>query len=200
MANPSDEIVQQRFAEICVYALEVLGGSGSRLASQRELAEAICVAPTMLTRYLHSGCDWYSLKARTVAALARVTHMEPGSLFVWIEAGREAAMEHQRSLGSTPLTTTVDLAEQLLARLREDAKQQLTANGPDYAGLIALIEKERSAGDILFDRLTQGLGCSGALAAAMEKKELSDEDWTMLSRLLDCDLRAYRFPRLIQAP
>ena len=55
-----------RFAEIVSDAQVVLGGQASGRASQRELAEALGVAPTMITRYKSKNCDWRGLKASTL--------------------------------------------------------------------------------------------------------------------------------------
>jgi len=189
-----DQTTYRRFAEICQYAQRALGGDGSRLVTQRELAESLGCAPTMVTRYLHSGADFFSLKSRTIVALARACRLEPGTLFVWIEHGREKAMEYQRCLGASPMASSLDLAEELLSRMREEAKAKVATNGPDYDGLIAFINQERQQGGLFFTRLTESLNAEHALAAALESQLLTDEDWEVLARLLDADLRRFRFP------
>ena len=107
-----------RFAEIIQYAQIVLGGREDRRASQRELSSRLNVAATMIGRYKSGLCDWRNIKASTIEALAKAAQLEVGTLFVWINEGREAALAHERKTSTTPRAfAPVDLARELVAML-----------------------------------------------------------------------------------
>jgi transcriptional regulator with XRE-family HTH domain len=181
-----------RFAEIVSYAQVVLGGQASGRASQRELAEALGVAPTMITRYKSKNCDWRGLKASTLEALAKAARLEVGTLFVWINEGQGAAMAYERRMSAEPKAfRPVDLARELTAMLesQEQAKQEPAPEGPDYAGIQNQLQPLQGPA---FDRLVALFDATAAVAAAMEQQPLSDDDWLKLARLVDADPARFR--------
>lgn len=190
----ADERTQQdnRFAEIVSYAQVVLGGQASGRASQRELAEVLGVAATMVTRYKAGNCDWRGLKASTLEALAKAARLEVGTLFVWINEGRDAAMAYQRRMSAEPRAfRPVDLARELTAMLesQEQIKQEPAPEGPDYAGIQNQLQPLQGPA---FDRLVALFDATAAVAAAMEQQPLSDDDWLKLARLVDADPARFR--------
>jgi transcriptional regulator with XRE-family HTH domain len=113
-----------RFAEIVQYAQVILGSKADRRASQRELSERMGVAATMIGRYKSGLCDWRNLKASTIEALANAAQLEVGTLFIWINQGRAAAMEHQRKASDSPKAfEPLDLAKELVGMLETQARQ-----------------------------------------------------------------------------
>ena len=195
-ASFADKRAEQdaRFAEIVGYAQVVLGGQASGRASQRELAEYLNVAPTMVTRYKAGNCDWLGLKASTLESLARAARLEVGTLFVWINEGREAAMAYEQRMSAEPKAfRPVDLARELTAMLerqdRNAIKEEPAPSGPDYEGITSQLQQ--LAGPA-FDRLVLLFDATNAVAAAIEQQPLSDDDWLKLARLVDDDPAAFR--------
>ena len=181
-----------RFAEIVRYAQTVLGGQASGRASQRELAEALGVAPTMVTRYVSSNCDWRGLKASTLEALAKAARLEVGTLFVWIHEGRDAAMAYERRMSAEPKAfRPVDLARELTAMLesQERVKEEPAPDGPDYEAILNQLQPLQGPA---FDRLVELFDATAAVAAAQQQQPLSDDDWLKLARLIDADPVKFR--------
>ena len=114
------ELEGQRFAEIVIYAQEVLGSKEDRRASQRALSQTLGVAATMIGRYKSGLCDWQNLRAQTIEALAAAAQLEVGTLFIWIKDGKAAAMAYQRQASSAPRAfAPVDLARELVQMLEQ---------------------------------------------------------------------------------
>ncbi len=192
--SANQELRDARFAEIVRYAQTVLGGNGSNRASQRALAEALPVAPTMVTRYLSSNCDWHGLRAATIEALAKAARLEVGTLFVWIAEGRDAAMVYERRMSTKPRAFhPVDLARELASMLEaweaDLEKQNPAPEGPDYDAIQQQLQQLQGPA---FDRLVQVFDAAGALDAVEQQLPLEDEHWLALARLLNADPAAFR--------
>lgn len=192
-----------RFAEIVRYAQKVMGGGRGR-ASQRDLAAALEIAPTMTSRYLAGNADFHNLRAVTIERLAAVAQLEPGALFVWMRQGRQAAMAYQQLMQQSPVAfEPVDLARQLVAMLEEDVSAvvppQLVEPTADYEGLARDIADLRAVAPALFDRLAQMLQGAPVLERIEAAEPLSEADWLTLQELMDApaaELRLrYRFGR-----
>jgi transcriptional regulator with XRE-family HTH domain len=192
--SANQELRDARFAEIVRYAQTALGGNGSNRASQRELAEALGIAPTMVTRYLSSNCDWRNLKATTIEALAKAARLEVGTLFVWIADGRDAAMVYERRMSSKPRAFhPVDLARELASMLEaseaDSEKQYPAPVGPDYEAIQQQLQQLQGPA---FDRLVEVFDAAAALQAVEQQLPLEDEHWLALARLLNADPAVFR--------
>jgi transcriptional regulator with XRE-family HTH domain len=188
------ELEDTRFAEIVRYAQTVLGGQASGRASQRDLANALGIAPTMVTRYKSRNCDWRGLRASTIEALAKAARLEVGTVFVWLHEGREAAMAYERRMSAEPRAfRPVDLARELTAMLEQqddEAGPDVTEPaGLDYAAIAALLRPLQGPA---FERLVEVLEATTAVNAIAECMPLEDEDWLKLARLLSEDPAAFR--------
>lgn len=179
---------QANFQELLHYCRERLGGS--RLASQRELADALEVAPTMAGRYIAGGTDFYHLRATTVANLAAAAGLDVGSVYLWVERGRRAAAAHQERLSRKPLRfSALDYIKEAAALLESGSPDAVPAPPPpDYSGLQqALAERRGPEGDArtsLFDTLVQHVDAEAVLQRIAQRQPLSDEDWLKLQMLL----------------
>jgi transcriptional regulator with XRE-family HTH domain len=187
--TPQDasEMQTARFAEIVRYAQRVLGGSGTK-ASQRDLAAALGIAPTMTGRYLTGNVDFRNLRAITIEKLAAATQLEPGALFVWIRDGREAAMAYQQMMQQEPVAfEAVDLARKLVTLLEDSDPPrpgQLVPE-PDYRALQHDIQDQREVAPAMFDRLVAMVGAASVLEGVAVAAPLEEGDWLKLQQLLD---------------
>lgn len=193
--SPTSELIsmalrdpQANFQELLHYCREVLGG-GKRLASQRELAEAIDVAATMAGRYIAGGTDPYQLRATTLQSIARAAGLDVGTVYIWLEQGRAAAMAHQERLNRKPLRfTALDYVREAAALLERQQFEAPPQPQPDYEGLEqALAERRGPDGDArtsLFDTLVDQVSASQVLERIVRRQSLSDEDWLKLQMLL----------------
>ncbi len=183
----------ERFAEVIDYALQVFGSSsGVSLGAQRRLGEAMGVSSTMLTRYRgKDGVDFDNLKCATVRQLARAVGLSPGTIFIWIDEGRDAAMQHQRllSAGRPIAFSPFELLKELEASLRCTMTEQsaISPKPPQLAAaeLAAAIEEHRSSSPALFDRLSRVLALDPLLADLPQRTAISDQEWQQLAELLD---------------
>jgi hypothetical protein len=197
IAEPGVDVRQEaseqrsvRLAEIVRYAQTVMGGGRGR-ASQRDLAAALEIAPTMTSRYLAGNADFHNLRAVTIERLAAAAQLEPGALFVWMREGRQAAMAYQQLMQQSPVAfEPIDLARQLVAMLEDDGRsavdpQQLLEPAADYGALSRDIADQRAVAPALFDRLAQMLNAIPVIERVSAEAPLSDQDWLTLQELLD---------------
>jgi len=186
-----DSLRSRRFAEVIDYALNVLGAeSGTMLGSQRRLAESMGVSSTMLTRYKTNLVDFDNLKCATVRELARAIDLDIGTIFCWIDHGRDAAMARQRVITGKPFVfSPFDLVRELELSLKrvmpnvappESAAPQLQS-----AALLALIEQHRQDSPAIFDRLVRALDLQPLIDQLSQRTALEDEEWQQLAELLD---------------
>jgi len=198
-AGVSVSISDQRrchFREVIEYALERVSTGGQR-ASQRQLAERIMCAPGMIRRYLDKETSVEGLKFLTLYSLSKACRLDPGTLFIWIEEGREAAMLHEAALGGTiPPFGALDLARQLVRILEQDDRggQDAAGDGPAPPSLdpvrLRLSALEHDVGPLYqrMVRLTQAeavielVETGGTLPSS-----LAAEDWAALGRLLEME-------------
>jgi transcriptional regulator with XRE-family HTH domain len=177
-----------RFAEIVRYAQKVLGGASGR-ASQRDLAAALGLAPTMVGRYLSANADFHHLRAITIERLAAAAQLEPGALFVWIREGRSAAMAYQQLMQQQPVAfEPIDLARQLVAMLDSgDPAVPAGAVEPmkDYGALQQDIADQRAVAPAMFDRLVAMADAAATLEKVNGSAALLHSDWLKLQQLLD---------------
>ena len=182
---------QANFQELLHYCREVLG-HGNRLATQRELAEALDIAATMAGRYIGGGTDFYNLRAVTVQRMAAAAGLDVGTVYLWVEHGRQVAMQHQERLSQRPLRFTaldyVREAAALLEQQQSAVEPESLSPGPDYTALQqALDERRGPEGDArtgLFDTLVEHVGASAALQRIAAAQPLEDDDWLKLQPLL----------------
>jgi transcriptional regulator with XRE-family HTH domain len=176
-----------RFGEIINFALRRLGHGEGR-ASQRDLAAAIGVAPTMVGRYRAAAADFEALRAVTVERLAAACGLEVGALFAWIREGREAAMAYQQRISHEPVAfEPIDLARQLVALLEQDEPLTALERQPDYGALQRDLADARAIAPALFDRLVQMTAAAPSLEKVEAAAELDDQDWLKLQQLLDAE-------------
>lgn len=188
-APAQDDLVALRFREVVDYALSRLGGPAGK-ASQRELAEQLELAPTMVTRYLTQRAAFDGLRAATIERLAVVCQLEPGAIYAWIRGGRAAAMAYQQRFSSRPVAfSPLELAEQLVALLREQqgasSADQDRAPAPDYDGLLQALADARAVAPALFDRLAEITKAAPTLERVRAAEDLNQQDWLTLQQLLD---------------
>ena len=179
---------QANFQELLHYCREVLG-DGKRLASQRELADAIGCAPTMTGRYIAGGTDPYQLRATTMQSIAATAGLDVGTIYIWLEQGRAAAMAHQERLNRKPLRfTALDYVREAAALLERQQLETPKLPQPDYEGLEqALAERRGPEGDArtsLFDTLVDQVSAAQVLERIVRRQPLADEDWLKLQMLL----------------
>lgn len=178
------ELRAQRFAEVIRYAQKVCGkGSGER-ASQRELADRIDVAGTMVTRYLSGSVDWSNCKTHTAALIAKAAELHVGSIYVWIDQGREAALQHEAQLRGRPVAfQPLDLARELTAML-EAEPHEAGELGVSIQLLKARLEDAERESPRLFGTLVAKLGAESAVAKVQFGEPLSSQELEIISVLL----------------
>lgn len=198
------DLVERRkrhLKEVVLYAMERVSTGGQR-ASQRQLAERLMCAPGMIRRYLDQETSVEGLKYITLHMLARACRLDTGSLFVWIEDGRDAAMEHEASLaGTMPPFSALDLAHRLVDLLSEDEPgggdpARDTPPGPDLEPLrqrVSLMEVESAH---LFPRMVRLTEAEEAIQCLSDPSvtplDLRSEDWSALARLLEEEVDALK--------
>lgn len=183
---------QANFQELLHYCREVLG-RGTRLATQRELAEALDIAATMAGRYIGGGTEFNNLRAITVQRIAAAAGLDVGTVYLWVEQGRQAAMLHQEQLDQRPLRfTALDYVREAAALLeqqrRPEGEPEPESPAPDYAALQQALEERRGPeGDArtgLFDTLVEHVGAGPVLQRIAAAEPLEDDDWLKLQPLL----------------
>lgn len=183
-----EDLTAQRFREVIDYALVQRGGPGGR-ASQRDLAEQLGIAATMVTRYLTHRAAFDGLRATTVERLALACNLEVGAIYAWIRDGRAAAMAYQQRLQSEPVAfSPLDLAERLAALLRQQAVDPADSPlppTPDYDCLRLALDDARAVAPALFDRLVALTKAAQTLERVRAVEELDQQDWLRLQQLLD---------------
>jgi transcriptional regulator with XRE-family HTH domain len=173
----------QRFADLIRYAQRVCGRGDSSKASQRELAERIEVAGTMITRYLSGTVDWSNIKTQTARLIADAAEMDVGSIYVWIENGREAAFRHEAQIRSRPVSFgPLELARELTAMLEQQGGER--SAGPDYRLVREKLVAVEGESPRLFSSLVGRIGAEGALAKLEFGHPLTEEEWQQINTLL----------------
>ena len=185
----ASELQGMRLAEIVRYAQKQLGGDASQRASQRALSEKLGIAPTMIGRYLTNNVCFNNIRAETVRALADAAGLNVGTLYTWMEHGRDAAMAYEQRLNAEPVAfEPIDLAKQLVRILEEapPAAADAAAEPPaiDSNGLMALLEEARREGPRLFDRMVRAMAAE-AMLQRLAIGELEPDDWLVLAQLLE---------------
>ena len=188
---------KRHFKEVVLYAMERVSSGGQR-ASQRQLAERLMCAPGMIRRYLDQETSVEVLKYITLHMLAKACRLDTCSLFVWIEDGRDAAMEHEASLaGTMPPFSALDLAHRLVDLLSEEEGGQGDDGkddppGPDMEPLrqrVAVMEVESGQ---LFPRMVRLTESEDAIKCLLDSSvtpvDLRNEDWSALARLLEAEV------------
>ena len=188
MAEQQEQALRrQRFQEIVRYAMEVNTQSDRRF-SQRDLADKLKVAPTMVTRYLQGRVEFWSMKAITLELLAKSCDLDVGSLYVWIQEGRAKALEHQERIESEPsMTRAEDLIKRALVML-ENEKKPPGQKPIRYPALRKAIRDLRLAvGEAVYERMVRLAGAEQALAAVEAGEDLWLDADEALAGLLDLD-------------
>lgn len=194
----------ENFLQLLRYCRQVLGGR-SRIASKRELSEALNVAPGMAGRYVSGETDFYNLRAVTVELLARACELDVGTAFTWVGQGREAAMAHEERLRREPVTFTaldhVRIAWRLLDQQERDGQAEDGAGSEellptDFEGLRqALAARRGPDGEALagiFDTLVRTIEAAPCLERIGDRLELQEEDWLKLQLLLGLEAAELR--------
>lgn len=193
----------RNFLDLLHHCRRVLGDH-RRLASKRELSDALNVAPGMAGRYVSGETDFYGLRAVTVEQLAKACGLDVGTVFRWVREGRQAAMAHEALLRQEPVAFTaldhVRAAAALLQRqdsavdADEEGEQPL---GTDFQGLTLALAgrrgQEGAAMASLFDTLVQTIQAVPCLERIQAAQELEEADWFTLQQLLgvpESELRA----------
>jgi len=167
-----------------------LGASNGRKISQRELAEKLHLAPTMVTRYLTGNVEFNSLRAITIELLAKACGLTETSVFLWIREGREAAMlfEERCRQDVTPLAP-LDLARRLVMALEKGGALGQTEVELDREWVQSLLDEQRRAvGERGFAVLVEANRAESSLRRFEENEPLSGADVDILSELLNRDL------------
>lgn len=198
MSEPSAADIQGNFLQLLHYCRLVLGGH-KRLASQRELADALCVAATMAGRYLSGDTDFYGMRAVTVELLAKAAQVDVGTVFLWVAEGREVALAHEERVRQEPVAFSALEHLRTAVRLLEDQEEEegpLEQGAhhspqppkPDYRELLLLLEVRRGLDGepiaSLFDTLVETLAAGSTLERVRQAEELEDGDWVKLQQLL----------------
>jgi hypothetical protein len=205
MTELMSTVRKRHFKQLIEYAMERVAMGGQR-ASQRQLAEKLMLAPGMIRRYLDMETSVEGLKFTTLSQLARACRLHVGTVFVWIEEGRDQAMTHELSLGgNTPPFGALDLARRLVEILegRDDpGGDGGEDHGPDVPpppDLTPLRQRTtvfaEEAGDLM-GRMVRMVG-AGIAMAKLENSELAVDaldpsDWLAMAALLEVDAEALR--------
>ena len=193
--NPATETLETsactavRFREVIDYALTQLSGPSGK-ASQKDLADQLQLAPTMVTRYLTQRAAFDGLRATTVERLASVCGLETGAIYTWVRDGRAAAMAYQQRFSAKPVAfSPLELAEQLVTLLQEQqglpAAAEARVLAPDHEGLLQALESARAVAPALFDRLVALTKAAQTLERVRAAEDLDQQDWFKLQQLLD---------------
>lgn len=194
--QPLSELRKRHFREIVEYALERVSTGGSR-ASQRQLAERIMCAPGMIRRYLDQETSVEGLKFLTLYSLSKACRLDPGSLFLWIEEGKDAAMAHEAALnGTMPPYGALDLAKRLVTILEEDGDDDGKSDAPgtpkpSLDGIrVRLSSLEQEVGH-LYGRMLRLTGAEDVVDRVLtgldSPYKLNAQDWSTLAALLEVE-------------
>lgn len=193
--NPATETLETsactavRFREVIDYALTQLSGPSGK-ASQKDLADKLQLAPTMVTRYLTQRAAFDGLRATTIERLASVCGLETGAIYTWVRDGRAAAMAYQQRFSAKPVAfSPLELAEQLVTLLQEQqgvvSMDGTPSPPPDYDGLLQALADARAVAPALFDRLAEITKAAPTLERVRAAEDLNQQDWLTLQQLLD---------------
>jgi transcriptional regulator with XRE-family HTH domain len=182
--------LRENFADLLRYARLVLGKSG-KLATKRELADAMSVAATMVGRYETGEFDFYGLRIVTIQKLAEVTGLDISTVVLWAEQGRDIALAHQESLSREPTAfSALDYLRKAVTLLEQQEMEEPAAalEPPNYE-LLLLDLKERRGPEgqpmaSMFDSLVELLNARPVLERIEQRKPLLDADWSALRQLL----------------
>jgi transcriptional regulator with XRE-family HTH domain len=178
---------RQRFKELIEYAL-VRSGSGGVRASQRYLSQLLGLSPSMIRRYLDGEAEVEEIRYVTIRSLAEVAGIDVGTLSLWLERGREVALEHEsRRLGNLKPYTIKDLAERIVELAAFEA-EPLPAPGLDLEPLRRRVRALRLEVGPVFDRLCSLAGCIDAVERLYSQQPLVEGDWELLAGLLELDV------------
>ena len=194
-ASPTNESrAGENFLELLQHCRRVLGGH-TKLASKRELSDALNVAPGMAGRYIAGETDFYNLRAVTVELLARACGLDVGTVFRWVGQGRQDALAHEALLRREPVAFSaldhVRAAATLLEQQEEAIVQDAREDTPlptDFDGLTMALAGRRgqdgAAVASLFDTLVHSIGAESCLQRVRAHQELEEDDWFKLQQLL----------------
>lgn len=174
------------------FAMEINTQSDRRF-SQRDLADKLKVAPTMVTRYLQGRVEFWSMKAVTLDLLAKSCGLDVGTLYVWMEQGRDAALLHEERMAAQPtMTKPEDLLRRALSLL-ENEKKPPGQKRCRYPALIKAIEDLKdSVGELMFERLVRLSGAEEVLQRLAQGEELWLDAEDTLAKLLDVGVEEVR--------
>jgi hypothetical protein len=194
---------KEALREIVLYALEKIANGGHR-GSQRALAEQMAVAPGMIRRYLDGEVAVEALKYGTILTLAKASRLDPGTIYVWVEAGRDAAMDHEARLqGDIPPFGLTDLARRLLNELeaQEQTLPELEAE-PTLAPIRRRIDALEEEAGMSFPRMLRMAAATEAVIKVRRLEtvpaDLDGDDWEALSVLLDATVKALQLEARVQ--
>ena len=181
------------FLELLQHCRRVLGGH-ARLASKRELSDALNVAPGMAGRYIAGETDFYNLRAITVELLARACGLDVGTVFRWVGQGRQEALAHEALLRREPVAFSALDHVRAAATLLEQQEEAVALSGEepplptDFDGLAMALAGRRgqdgAAVASLFDTLVRSIGAEPCLERIRASQDLEDDDWFKLQQLL----------------
>ena len=186
-ANPHAVLRSARLAEVISCALDVLGAeAGTTLGAQRRLGEAMSLSSTMIHRYKMGLVDFDNLRGSTIRQLALAARLDPGTVFCWIDQGRDAALDHQRRISQRPTAfTPCDLVRELQHMLCQGGPLALERTPAlDAAALQQALADQRDASPALFDRLAAALQIQPLLDELPDRLALDEPEWQQISQLL----------------
>jgi hypothetical protein len=199
MTELMSSVRKRHFKELIEYALERISHGGHR-ASQRQLAEQLMLAPGMIRRYLDMETSVEGLKFMTLYQISRACRLDVGSVFLWIEEGREKAMDHEMALGGqVPPFSALDLARRLVVILEGDGGGGGGGGGdtsgpkPDLGPLRQRVQDFAAEAGDLMCRMVRMVGAEAALAKledpALAIGSLETDDWQAVAALLEVEVR-----------
>lgn len=180
-----EEIMAQRFAEVIRYAQRV-GKSGTEIrSSQKNLADKIEVAGTMITRYLSGKVQFGNIKSETARLIAEAAGLHVGSLYAWIVDGKDAAMVLEEKLRGEPVAfKPLEMAEKLVVALRKEEGQEAPASQERYKQEREYLAKMEVESPLLFGRFIASMNAEKVLAKLEFGEELEKEDRELLMKLI----------------
>lgn len=203
-ANPTASALRENLAAVIRFAQERCGQEG-HVGTQRDLAERLDLAPTMIGRYLTHAVDPNQLKLATVRRLAELCGLSLDALVLWLFEGQAtpACTNGQRGKGLVDFSAT-ELCAELQQRIAVlEGAGNLPAPVLEHEKLLAdLAERRRVAGDELFQIAVESLHAESALQRVALHQALSPCDWNVLGKLLSADPEQLkqRYHRELNAP
>jgi hypothetical protein len=115
--------------------------------------------------------------------IAQAAELHVGSVYVWMEEGREAAFAHEARIRSRPVAfQPLDLARELTAMLEAEPHDAVSAI--DYAVIKQKLKAIEAESPRLYASFVARIKAEDALAKIEFNQHLNPEEWEKINELL----------------